>query len=119
MKATPTITKTERVGRWLGHMWRGVAHREVRAIHWLAAQGVPARVGRLLFWVIKLALFGVLLYVAFWVALPLVFALIASWLCQNSDTDEEMQPKLRDGHSGVGLYDKDDWRIDVGDPNDP
>ena len=37
----------------------------------------------------------------------------------RADLDEEKQPELRDGHSGAGVYDKDDWRIDLGDPDDP
>lgn len=119
MKAASTAKTSERAGRWLGRVWRGVARRETQVIHWLAAQGLPARMGRLLFWVIKLALFGVLLYAAFWVALLVVFALIAAWLVRNVDLDKEKQAELRDGHSGVGLYAKDDWRIDMGDPDDP
>lgn len=118
MKAAPTITKTERAGRWLGSVWRGVAHRETRAIHWLAAQGVPTRVGRLLFWGVKLVVFALLLYSMFWLTLILAFALISAWLVRNADQDEK-PPELRDGHSGTGLYDKDDWRIDMGDPDDP
>jgi len=46
-------------------------------------------------------------------------ALLAAWLVRNADLDEEKQPELRDGHSGAGVYDKDDWRIDLGDPDDP
>ncbi len=44
---------------------------------------------------------------------------LAAWLVRNADLDEEKQPELRDGHSGAGVYDKDDWRIDLGDPDDP
>ena len=56
MKAAPKVKLSERTGRWLGRGWRGVAHREVRAIDWLATQGIPTRVGRVFFWVVKLAL---------------------------------------------------------------
>ena len=38
---------------------------------------MPAGGARLLFWSVKLVVFGVLLYAAFWLALLLVFALIA------------------------------------------
>ena len=53
-----------------------------------------------------------LLYTVSWLVLLLAFAAVAAWL-------DEKQPELRDGHSGVGLYDKDDWRIDMGDPDEP
>jgi hypothetical protein len=58
-----------------------------------------------LFWIVKLVVFGVLLYSAFWLALLLAFALITAWLVRDADPDEEKQPELRDGHSSVGLYD--------------
>jgi hypothetical protein len=119
MNMMPRTTKAERAGSWLGRAWRGLAKQENRAIQWMVAKGLPAGGARLLFWSVKLVVFGVLLYAAFWLALLLVFALIAAWLVRNGDLDEEKQPELRDGHSGVGLYDKDDWRIDMGDPDDP
>lgn len=119
MKAAPTITAAERAGRWLGRVWRGAACREMRAMHWLAAQGVLARVGRMLFWVIKLALFGVLLYVAFWVALLLLFGVAAAWALKNSHQNDEGKLEWREGHSGFGLYDENEWRRDMGDPDDP
>ncbi|MOA69184.1 hypothetical protein D3C78_1972190 [compost metagenome] len=49
----------------------------------------------------------------------LAFAVIAAWLTQHADEDDEKQSELRDGHSGVGLYGKSDLRIDMGDPNEP
>ncbi|WP_413731749.1 DUF3742 family protein [Sodalis sp. RH20] len=119
MNATPRTTKAERAGRWLGRAWRGLARWEARATQWLAGKGLPAGGARLLFWIVKLVVFGVLLYAAFWLALLLAFALIAAWLVRNADLDEEKQPELRDGHSGIGWYNKDDLRIDMGDPDDP
>lgn len=119
MKHTAHPTTAERTARWLGRTWRGFVRQEARATQWLAGRGLPVGVSRSLFWIVKLIVFAVLLYVTFWLALLLAFALIAAWLARNADLDEEKQPELRDGHSGVGLYDKDDWRIDMGDPDDP
>lgn len=119
MKHTAHPRTAERAGRWLGRAWRGFVRKEARAVQWLADKGLPAGAVRLLFWLVKLTMVVVLLYSAFWLALLLVFALLAAWLARNADLDEEKQPELRDGHSGVGVYDKDDWRIDMGDPNDP
>lgn len=119
MKRTTRTTAAECAGRWLGRAWRGVVRQEARAVQWLAGKGLPASVARLLLWIVKLAIFVVLLYVAFWLALLLAFAVIAAWLVRNADLDDEKQPEWRDGHSGIGVYDKDDWRINMGDPNDP
>lgn len=119
MKKTARTTTVERTGRWLGRAWRGIVRRETRTIQWLAGKGLPAGVARLLLWIVKLAVFAVLLYVTFWLALLLAFAIVTAWLVRNSELDDEKQPELRDGHSGIGVYDKDDWRIDMGDPDDP
>lgn len=119
MKKTARTTTAEHAGRRLGLAWRGCVRQEARGIRWLASKGLPTGLGRLMFWVVKLAMVVVLLYSAFWLALLLAFAVTAAWLVRNADLDDEKQPELRDGHSGVGLYDKDDWRIDMGDPNDP
>lgn len=119
MKATPTVKTFERAGRWLGRVWRGVAHREARAVRWLEAQGIPARVGRLFFWLIKILVVGVLLYAAFWFALLLLLGVAGAWILKNSDWNDEDKLEWREGHSGFGLYDKNEWRRDMGDPDDP
>lgn len=119
MKTAPTSKTAERAGRWVSRVWRGIARSEARAIHWLAAQGIPGRLGPLLLLGLKIAIFVVLLYVVFWLALLLVFVIAGAWLMLNSDLDNEKQPELRDGHSGVGWYNKDDLRIDMDDPDDP
>jgi len=121
MNATPRITKAERAGRWLGRAWRGFVRQENRAIQWLAAKGLPAGVVRLLFWIVKLAVVIVLLYAAFWLALLLLFGVAAAWVARSSDSDweDENKAEWREGHSGYGLYDKNEWRRDMGDPDDP
>jgi len=119
MKKTARTTTAERTGRWLGRAWQGIVRQEARTIQWLAGKGLPAGVARLLLWIVKLAVFAVLLYVTFWLALLLAFAIVTAWLVRNSELDDEKQPELRDGHSGIGWYNKDDLRIDMGDPDDP
>lgn len=119
MNATLRMPTAGRVGRWVGRAWRGFTRRETRTIHWLAAQGIPGRVGRILVLGLKITIFVVLLYFVFWLALLLVFVVAGAWLMLNSDFDNEKQPELRDGHSGVGWYNKDDLRIDMSDPDDP
>ena len=119
MKKTARTTTAERAGRRLGHARRGCVRKEARAVQWLAGKGLPAGAVRLLFWLVKLTMVVVLLYSAFWLALLLAFAVTAAWLVRNADLDDEKQPELRDGHSGIGWYNKDDLRIDMGDPDDP
>lgn len=120
MKKTARTTTAERAGRWLGRAWCGFVRQEAYAIQWLANKGLPAGVVRLLFWIAKLAILVVLLYVAFWLALLIVFAVAAAWVARNSDGwEDENKPEWREGHSGFGLYDKNEWRHDMGDPDDP
>lgn len=119
MQATPTIKFTEHVGRWLRRAWAGVAYCETRVTHWLGAYGISFPVSKLLLLSVKAILVTVLLYVGFWVVLLLGFAWAAAWLARNVHLDDEKQPELRDGHSGIGVYDKNDWRIDMRDPDEP
>lgn len=58
-------------------------------------------------WIVKL---GALRYSASWLVL-LAFAVIAAWLAQHADEDDEKPPALSDRHSGVGLCDNDDRRM--------
>jgi hypothetical protein len=69
-------------------------------------RGVPAGAATAVLWIVKLAVLGMLLYTVSWLVLLLAFAVVAAWLARNADEDDEKQPELRDGHSGVGLYDK-------------
>ena len=110
---------SHRLGRGAGRAWRGYLRREQRVACWLVTRGVPAGAATAVLWIVKLAVLGMLLYTGSWLVLLLAFAAVAAWLVRNADEDDEKQPELRDGHSGVGLYDKDDWRIDMGDPDEP
>lgn len=87
MKARPC--NAERLGRWLGQSWRGAMRRERQTAGWLVAQGVPATGATALLWIVKLAVLGALLYVAFWIALLLVFVVAAAWTAGQTSTDRE------------------------------
>ena len=113
MKKTARITTAERAGRWLGLAWRGCVRQEARAIRWLASKGLPTGLGRLLFWIVKIVVIGVLLYAAFWLALLLAFAVVAAWLARNTDGESDYpEPEWRTGPAGYGLYTYDGHRID-------
>jgi len=117
MNRTTRITTAERFGRWLGRCWRGYVRGERRVSAALVDKGMPVAVAVALVWVVKLAVLGMLLYVAFWLALLLIFAIAAAWVARNTDWDEP-QPELRTGLLGFGLYHPDGSRIDPHDPNE-
>jgi len=124
MNTTTRITTAERFGRWLGRGWRGYVRGEQRVLAWLVAKGVPMAVAAVLVWAVKLAILGGLLYVAFWVALLILFTMVAGWAAKNPDQDNEDYPwaqedELRYGEAGFGIYTADGHRIDPHDPNAP
>ena len=83
----------ERLGRWLGGLWRGFMRQERGVSGWLIARGMPAGSATALLWIVKLAVLGALLYAAFWLALLLVFAVAAAWAMQHGTADQE-EPDL-------------------------
>ena len=94
MKHTARMTTAARLGRWLGGVWGVCLRAERRAHRWLVAQALPAGGAAVLIWVIKLAVLGVLLYVAFWVALMLVALAVAARMAEQTpggDDDFDLQ----------------------------
>ena len=92
MNTRPRSSTAERFGRWLGRGWRGYVRRERRAVAWLASVGVPSGAATALVWIVKLAVLGVLLYAAFWLALLLVFVTAAAWASAANSPDEDAWP---------------------------
>ncbi len=89
MNMTTGISKAERVGRWLARGWRGYVRGERWLSGWLMAQGVSASVATILRWTFNLVALGVLLYAALWLALLLVFAVVAAWTAGHSTEQDE------------------------------
>lgn len=123
-QVTTMSTKTqrstaERLGRWLGGVWRGYGRGERQAWLWLTAQGMPAGGATGLLWVVKLGVLGILFYAAFWLTLLLVLAIVGAWAARNADWNDKPDLEWREGHGGFGLYDKNEWRHDPGDPDEP
>lgn len=120
MKTAAQTTFAERLGRALGRAWRGCARLDRQAQGWLRAQGLAPGAARAASLGVKLAVIGILLYTAFWLALLLAFALAGAWLLRNDDGsyDEEQQTEWRHGPAGFGLYTSNDQRIDPHDPDD-
>lgn len=107
-------TTAERTGRWFGRMWQGCVQQETRAIQWLVGKGLSVSVARSLLWIMKLVVFAVLLYVAFWLALLLLFGIAAAWVARDSasDWENENNEEWCTGPAGYGLYTYDGHRID-------
>jgi hypothetical protein len=108
----------ERAGRALGRAWRGFLRRERSACEWLVSQGLPPGIAKTLLLILRLAVLGVVLYVAFWVALMGFIIVAGIWGWWNADPDwriwKEEEPEWREGFEGFGLY-QDDIRIDYCD----
>lgn len=111
MNTKTRTSNAERFGHWLGRSWRSYMRREQRVSGWLVAQGVPALGVAVLLWIVKLVIFGLLLYTAFWLTLLLVLAIAAAWVARNADW-EEQEPEWKNGPAGHGLYTHDGHRID-------
>jgi len=89
MNTTTRISTAERFGRWLGRGWRGYMCGERRVAAWMVAKGVPEAVAVALVRVVKLAVLGVLLYLAFWIAVFMVSIVVWIWVAsQNHEKDE-------------------------------
>jgi len=76
------------MGQTLGRLWRGCLRHERTVNSWLVAQGLPAGVAKIVSLLIKLVAFGVILYIASWLVLLLVFAVAAAYMSRDSDHDE-------------------------------
>ncbi|EPP5101062.1 DUF3742 family protein [Enterobacter hormaechei] len=89
MNTTTRSNTAERFGRRLGRIWRAYKRQELRVVAWLVSVGAPSGVATALVWAVKLAVLGVLLYAAFWLALLLLFAVAAAWAAGRDDATEE------------------------------
>ncbi len=89
MKHTAGMTTAARLGRWLGGVWRGWLRAERRMHRWLMAQALPAGGAAVLIWVIKLAILGVLLYVAVWATLLLVALVVAVRMAEQAPQGDD------------------------------
>ncbi|HBP0979000.1 DUF3742 family protein [Comamonas sp. Y6] len=119
MNTTTRISTAERLGRALGRGWRAYARGERRASNWLVSKEVPVAGASLLLWAAKLAALGLLLYVAFWMALLLLFLTAVAWGARDMEWETEPpEPEWKQGPVGFGLYTYDGYRIDPHDPDD-
>lgn len=125
-RTSAKTTRAERFGRWLGNGWRSMKQKERAAVGRMTRKGVPGWLAAMTPWAVKLAVLGIAFYLAAWLVILVALAVLVVRLLENNEPDfdglikavEESNPpeELREGPSGFGLYDKDDWRVDMGDP---
>ncbi|WP_337261549.1 MULTISPECIES: DUF3742 family protein [unclassified Serratia (in: enterobacteria)] len=130
MKSTGSkTTRAERAGRRLGSYWRSLKQKERAAVSWMHRKGVPAWLAAVIPWGVKLMAVGILYYLAPWLVVLVVLAVMMIWLLENNEPDfdglikavEECNPQeeLRDGYDGFGWYDKSGLRVDIKGPEEP
>lgn len=120
MKPAAQTTFAERVGRTLGRLWRGCVRLDRRATHRLVATGWAPGAAKAVLLIIKLTAFGVLLYMAFWLALLLTFAVAAAWVARDTEQDapeewaigEQAEHKNNPGYDPILYNDAPDPRYD-------
>lgn len=117
MKASLKMTRAERAGRTLGRAYRAAVRREADVARWLVGKGLPISGAKAILWIIKLAVIGVLLYVAFWLALLLLLVASAAWLARGVDQTEPEEWAVGDqaDHKKSVFYDP----INYNDDPDP
>ena len=85
MDTTTRSSIAKRFVRWFGQVWRAYLRREHRVVVWLVSVGIPGGVATALVWAVKLAVLGVLFYVAFWLALIFLFVVALARSAGSSD----------------------------------
>ncbi|MCL1861225.1 MAG: DUF3742 family protein [Proteobacteria bacterium] len=109
------VAKLTRLVRWFGETW---ARAEHKATCVLVARGATPQAAKAVAWAVKLVLIGVLLFVAFWLALAVGILFIASpggekrVFDDSDDADDALRafPHWKHGCEGYGMYDAFGWR---------
>lgn len=122
MEPTIPVSRAERAGGALGRLWKKWLRLDDKICSRLATFGLPKGFTKFVLWAIKLSAIGALFYAAFWAAVLLLLGVVALGIVRYSGTGliDVKQPEYeyRDGHSGIGLYDEFDLRVDP-DPYEP
>lgn len=78
-----------RLGRSARRALHGYSRTEKQMASWLASNGLPAAFALGVIWAIRLAIVGMLLYAAFWVALVVAVGLGAAWYAQQDSSSDD------------------------------
>jgi hypothetical protein len=96
-------TTAARLGGWLGGRWKKILHLQVQLLNWQHTMGVPSVIAKTLIWILNICLIGLLLYVAFWMAVLLLLAIGVARLAAHSVTPLD-EGEWRSGSEGYGYY---------------
>jgi len=108
-------TPSRRAGRAAARLWRWLVQRDSQFTESVAALVASRRTALLVSWCIKFVISGLAMYAAFGVALLFAAALALILAASRFELETPSKPEWRDGHSGYGFYDKNEWRHDMGD----
>ncbi|WP_338523984.1 DUF3742 family protein [Pseudomonas batumici] len=113
MTCYPKISKAERVGRWLGRAYRGLARQEQHLRLWLVAGGLPELGAKVIAWFMGLSVLVLLLSFSILLAgLVAGLFLIGRGVARSDLSYRTPDVEWRDGPSGYGMYTDDGYRID-------
>ncbi len=120
MNTSTHISSAERMGGALGRLWKKWLRLNDKISNRLATYGIPAVLTKIALLVIKLIVLGALFYAAFWVTVLLLLGAAITGMARYGGAGTiDIKPEkieYRDGHSGIGLYNKYDLRVDPGEP---
>lgn len=103
-----------RLGYRLGRLQGACRRIETTLVGWFQKKGIPPMATRPLCWIVNLAVAGLLLYLAFWVALFVLGALAiaaAAVIAPDQEKPAGDNDGWQYGHSGFGYY-INGYRID-------
>jgi hypothetical protein len=85
MKNSQGTSNAERVGAWLGRLWRLLGRREVHVTRWMINRGLAPTLAKGIVWTAKLAIIAMILYAALWFAIAVAFVVVVATLARHSD----------------------------------
>ncbi|WP_460110345.1 DUF3742 family protein [Pseudomonas sp. S3_H04] len=94
-------SKASRVGEYLGRCWKGYLRNLTRVSGWLRKVGVPRKLASFCALLLHTVTVMVLLYIAFWVTVVFIVALVGSCGLFSSEPEPA---SWRDGPEGPGIY---------------
>lgn len=80
-----------RLSRGARRVLRGYGQMEHRAARWTVANGLPVELASIGIWGVRLAVAGMLVYTAFWLAIVILIVLASAWygLHRSSNADDD------------------------------
>lgn len=107
MNRYPKISRAERIGRWLGRVYRGLMRQEHRLRLWLIGLGLPATGAKVFAWSVRILIVVSLLCVSITLtALFVGLVLIGRGVARSGMSQNTREAEWRNGDEGYGFYEK-------------